>query len=194
MILFISSILSFAWRTGSVSDPTNPPPLGTQAALGLRIVITCVLLLGLVYLAMIVRTFQKYGFHEGSTKELLYMGTRNNTPQGGGTQRHANMVEGHESATGGEKQIRARDIDAAMERRGRQRERSVSTTNFRRREEDVEARHYGGQSSVGDSSRKGVGRNPKGLVFGSRAQMAQGSGELKGLPQVAVNLKIDGLP
>lgn len=191
MILFITTILSFAWRTGSVSDPLDPPRLGTQAALGLRIVITCVLLLGLVYLAMIVRTFQKYGFHEGSTKELLYVGARNSTPQGGGTQRYANTVEG---ATGDEKQIRARDIDAAMERRGRQRERSVSTTNLRRREEDVEPRHYGGPSSVGDSSRKGVGRISKGLVFGSRAQMAQGSGELKGLPQVGVNLKIDGLP
>ncbi|KAF8812655.1 hypothetical protein BYT27DRAFT_7159054 [Phlegmacium glaucopus] len=203
MLLFISAILSFVWRTGSVSDPTNRPPLGDRAALGPRIAITSVLFLGLVYLAMIVRTLKKYGSNENSTKALLQVGSpriRNNTPQGGGTQQiHGNTTtEGHGSGTG-EKKMRARDIDAAMERRGRQRERSVSNTQVRRREEHVERRQHGGQSSVGDGSAKRGGQNSKamlGLGLGSRV-IARDSGELEELSEVEMDLKIeqfDSLP
>ena len=39
MILFLSAILTFVWQKGSVSDPSDRPPLGDRAALGLRIAI-----------------------------------------------------------------------------------------------------------------------------------------------------------
>jgi hypothetical protein len=149
MVLFLSAILSFVWRTGSASDPSDRLPLGDRAALGPRIAITCVLLLGLGYMAMIIITLKKYGSQPGSirTSPNLAMGNRN-TMQGGGTPTHGNT-----------KKVRARDVDAAMERRGRQREKSTSTTRIRRREEDVERRQLGGQSGVGDKG----GRNSKGM-------------------------------
>jgi hypothetical protein len=80
MILFLSAILSFVWRTGSVSDPSDRPPLGDRAALGPRLAITCVLLLGLGYMAMIIMTLKKYGSQPGSarTSPNLDMGNRRN--------------------------------------------------------------------------------------------------------------------
>ena len=183
MVLFLSAILSFVWRTGSASDPSDRPPLGDQAALGPRIAITCVLLLGLGYMAMIIITLKKYGSQPGSirTSPNLAMGNRN-TMQGGGTR---NTSRGHGAAIG-EKKVRARDVDAAMERRGRQREKSTSTTRIRRREEDVERRQHGEQSGVRDKG----GRNSKGthgLGLGS-------DNELKKLSEVEMDLMIDGLP
>jgi len=51
MLLFISAILSFVWHTGSVLDPpSDRDPLDARAALGPRITITGVFVLGLVYL------------------------------------------------------------------------------------------------------------------------------------------------
>ena len=142
MVLFLLAILSFTWRTGSVSDPSDRPPLGDRAALGLRITITCVLSLGLGYMAMIIITLKTYGSPPSSTR--TGMGTRN-TMQGSGT---PITTQGHGAGTS--KKIRARDVDAAMERRGRSRERSTSTTHVRRREEDVERRQHRGQSSIRD--------------------------------------------
>jgi len=167
MILFLSAILSFVWRTGSVSDPTDRPPLGDRVALGPRIAITCVLLLGLGYMAMIIMTLKKYGSPPGLTRTppTLGIGNRNamqglggcGTPAAGYT-----TTQDHEAAAG--KKLRARDIDAAMERRGRQREKSTSTTRIRRREEDVEQRQQGGRQSlaaVGDT--KGGRNSTKGM-------------------------------
>ena len=181
MILFLSAILSFVWRNGSVSDPTDRPPLSDRAALGPRIAITCVLLLGLGYMAMIISTLKKYG-QPGSTRMSpnLVLGNRN-TMQGGGMPTgptHGNTSQGHRDEVAiGEKKVRARDIDAAMERRGRQREKSTSTTRIRRREEDVERRQHGRQSGVGDNK---DGRNSKGMHgLGLGSDM-----ELKKLPEV----------
>ena len=117
MVLFITAILSFVWRTGSVSDPSDRPPVGDRAALGPRIAITGVFCLGLVYLAMIIRTLKKYGSQEGLPRMLRppYVGMRNGG--GGGTPTHGNRTEvGGGGGGAGEKKIRARDIDAAMER------------------------------------------------------------------------------
>ncbi|KAJ3868124.1 MAG: hypothetical protein NXY57DRAFT_645881 [Lentinula lateritia] len=61
MILFIVSILSFVWRTGAESDPDERAPLSNRAALGPRIAITLVFLLGMLYFFLIVRTLQSYG-------------------------------------------------------------------------------------------------------------------------------------
>ncbi|KAF8890400.1 hypothetical protein BD779DRAFT_1671352 [Infundibulicybe gibba] len=64
MVLFVVSILSFVWRTGSASDPSHVPLEG-HAALGPRIAITGVFALGMVYFFMIVRTLKRYGVHVG---------------------------------------------------------------------------------------------------------------------------------
>jgi hypothetical protein len=175
MVLFLSAILSFVWRTGSVSDPLVRPPLGDRAALGLRFAISCVLLLGLGYMAMIIATLKTYGSQPGFTRTSPNLGIGNrNAMQGGGTSGHGNTTQGQGAATN-EKKVRARDIDAAMERRGRQREKSTSTTRIRRREERR------GQSGVGDSIKGG--RNSKGmhgLGLGSDI-------ELKKLPEVEMD-------
>ena len=155
MILFLSAILSFVWRTGSVSDPTDRPPLGDRAALGPRIAITSVLILGLGYMAMIIMTLKKYGSQPGSTRTSPTFGTGNRNAMrglGGGTPAVGNTIQDHEAAAG--KKFRARDIDAAMERRGRRRERSGScVTRIRRREGDVERR----QTAAGVKGMHGLG-------------------------------------
>ena len=186
MILFLSAILSFVWRNGSVSDPSDRAPLGDRAVLGPRIAITCVLLLGLGYMAMIITTLKKYGTQPGSARTLANLGIGNrNTMQRGGTPTHGSTTQG-QGAGGNEKKVRARDIDAAMERRGRQREKSTSTTRIRRREEAVEQRQQGRQMGFGDKG----GRNSKG-----RHGLGLGSDiELKKLPEAEMDRKIDGLP
>jgi hypothetical protein len=189
MVLFLLAILSFTWRTGSVSDPSDRPPLGDRAALGLRITITCVLLLGLGYMAMIIMTLKAYGSPSSSTR--TGMGTRN-TMQGSGTPIDGNTTQDHGAGTS--EKIRVRDVDAAMERRGRPRERSTST-HVRRREEDVERRQHRGQSGIGDNGKKDR-RNLKGmhgLGSGSRVLARDGS-EFKELVEAEMDLMIDGLP
>ena len=57
MLLFLASIVSFVRLTGSGNDPSLRAPLSATA----RVAVTGVLVLGLVYLAMIVRTLTRYG-------------------------------------------------------------------------------------------------------------------------------------
>jgi hypothetical protein len=167
------------WRTGSVSDPSDRPPLGDRAALSPRIAIKCVLLLGLGYMP-VAMTLKKYGSQPGSarTSPTLDMGNRNVMQRlGGGTPAGGNTTQDHEAAAG--TKVRARDIDAAMERRGRQREKSTSTTRIRRREEDVERRQQGRLSlaAVGDKCGRDSTKGMHGLGLGSDI-------ELKNLPEV----------
>lgn len=120
MILFIASILCFVWRTGAVNDPEdgNYPPLSTIAALGPRIAITFTFALGLVYLALIIKTLRSYGTHTSSTAW-----GRKAHPESEQTSR-----------------MRSREVDAAMESRGRPRQRSASGPR-RREAAPEEARH-----------------------------------------------------
>ncbi|KAG5650099.1 hypothetical protein H0H81_000763 [Sphagnurus paluster] len=120
MILFIASILCFVWRTGAVNDPEdgNYPPLSTIAALGPRIAITFTFALGLVYLALIIKTLRSYGTHTSSTAW-----GRKAHPESEQTPR-----------------MRSREVDAAMESRGRPRQRSASGPR-RREAAPEEARH-----------------------------------------------------
>ncbi|KAJ7065422.1 hypothetical protein C8F01DRAFT_1125580 [Mycena amicta] len=59
IITFLASIMSFIWLTGSSQD--SLPTLSTHAALGVRLALSLVLALGLVYFVLIVREFQRYG-------------------------------------------------------------------------------------------------------------------------------------
>ncbi|KAG8751350.1 hypothetical protein FRC12_012488 [Ceratobasidium sp. 428] len=57
VISFCVAVLSFAWTTGTV---TPPSPIADSAAIGPRIGITFVFLLGLAYFYKVVRTLRKY--------------------------------------------------------------------------------------------------------------------------------------
>jgi hypothetical protein len=59
VLAFLVAIMAFVWRTGARGE-THPALLWTQE-FGPRVAITCQLLLGLVYLALVIRTFRSYG-------------------------------------------------------------------------------------------------------------------------------------
>ena len=59
MLAFIVAIMSFVWRTGASGE--THAVLSTHAELGPRIVITCQVVLGLVYFVLVIRTFRNYG-------------------------------------------------------------------------------------------------------------------------------------
>ncbi|TRM68722.1 hypothetical protein BD626DRAFT_394244 [Schizophyllum amplum] len=61
MVMFITTILSFVWRTGAVDDPEERDPLPVHIALAPRIIITAVFGLGMVYFALIVHSLKSYG-------------------------------------------------------------------------------------------------------------------------------------
>ncbi|KAF8644337.1 hypothetical protein AX16_008545 [Volvariella volvacea WC 439] len=73
MILFVISIFSFVWRTGSTADPEVRPPLPPSGALGTRIAITAIFALGLIYLFLILRTLKRYG-HVGARRPSRIIG------------------------------------------------------------------------------------------------------------------------
>ncbi|KAJ7339203.1 hypothetical protein DFH08DRAFT_705094, partial [Mycena albidolilacea] len=60
LILFVTCIMAYAWRTGAAEDPVNAA-LSNNAALGLRIGASAVLGVALVYFFLVVKTFRKYG-------------------------------------------------------------------------------------------------------------------------------------
>ncbi|KAF9558383.1 hypothetical protein CPC08DRAFT_763958 [Agrocybe pediades] len=134
MLLFICSILSFVWRTGSVTDPDDRPPLSAQAALGPRIAITALLTLGMVYLGMIIKSLRKYGAPQNAVRALVQVASeapRNkaeSNPQRTNTNEGKAMQDG--PGRGSKKQ--AQTSGENPERRGRQRERSTSKRTTRR--------------------------------------------------------------
>jgi hypothetical protein len=60
MLFFLASILLLIWRTGASNDPTTPAALGPYGALAIRIVITGVLAVALIYFVLIITTLRKY--------------------------------------------------------------------------------------------------------------------------------------
>lgn len=59
MIAFFVAILAFVWTTGDSTDhPTPPHP---RIELLPRLLVTALFLLGLLYFAFVVLTFQRYG-------------------------------------------------------------------------------------------------------------------------------------
>lgn len=70
MIAFCISILSFVWRTGSVSDPSdgNRPPLTDAQAIGVRVLATVIFALGVLKFSLIMKTFGAYSEAESGRK------------------------------------------------------------------------------------------------------------------------------
>ncbi|KAG5350783.1 hypothetical protein C0989_009292 [Termitomyces sp. Mn162] len=121
MVLFIASIISFVWRTDSVNDPTDRPPLGNRGALGTRLAITGVFILGMIYFILIVRTLRSYGMHANNKVwSRRQLAEREQTPRPG-----------------------ARDSDIVVERRGRERQRRASGPRRREETPEIEREHKG---------------------------------------------------
>jgi hypothetical protein len=59
VLAFVVAIMSYVWREGAKDE--NKSPLPQRLELGPRIGITCQLVLGLVYFALVIRTFRNYG-------------------------------------------------------------------------------------------------------------------------------------
>ncbi|GLB33212.1 hypothetical protein LshimejAT787_0100970 [Lyophyllum shimeji] len=156
MILFVASILSFVWRTGSELDPLDRAPLSSRAALGPRIAITSVFTLGMVYFVLIVRSLRSYGSHAA----------------------RAGAWRRKERAAEQTPRMRARDIEAAMERRGRVRQRSGSGPTGRRREESPERGEKAAEAAGYREERKDNGglRSMLGLGISGVGSREQDSG------------------
>ncbi|KAJ7725425.1 hypothetical protein DFH07DRAFT_252722 [Mycena maculata] len=60
IILFVTCIMAFTWRTGA-ADSSAASALSDNAARGLRIGVSAVLAVALIYLFLVVKTFRKYG-------------------------------------------------------------------------------------------------------------------------------------
>lgn len=156
MVIFMVAILSFVWRTGSESDPPQRPPLGQTAALGTRVAITFVVFVGMIYLILIIQTLKSYGIN-GSSQNIL---TSPQTRLGvlGTTDHHQPGRSGEQGAPSHD---RSGLLEAALERRGRERTRSDNVRRGRRREAPPEVRdhhhHYadGRRVPVKESFREG---------------------------------------
>ncbi|KLO13838.1 hypothetical protein SCHPADRAFT_827372 [Schizopora paradoxa] len=59
MIAFFTAIMSYVWTSGSASD--NPQPPSSRVETIPRVIITALFIVGLVYFALVVRTFANYG-------------------------------------------------------------------------------------------------------------------------------------
>ena len=151
MLLFVTSVLSLVWRTGSTADPVVRSPLSPTAALGPRIAVTGVFFIGMVYFTMIVITLTQYGstFGErGRGKESRF--ANSGATPGGGT-------------LGKE-----REIEAAMESRGRRREPVSAGAGARvvRREEEGEGKREREKGGTGLRPVMGLGLTGMGEIEG----------------------------
>jgi hypothetical protein len=120
----------------------------------------------MVYLGMIVRTLKNYGSYRNSSRASLRVGVGPRDDVELGKAANAKVPKANKA-----KGLRARDIDAAMERRGRERQRSASS-HVRRREEEPERRERRSiDSGSGDLKAPKLGLNGfLGWGFGSRAR------------------------
>ncbi|PPQ88909.1 hypothetical protein CVT25_009144 [Psilocybe cyanescens] len=177
MLLFLASILSFVWRTGSVLDPEQRPPLGARAILGPRIAITLVFAVGMAYLALIVRTLKKYGAQQNAARALIQAGSGRRVDR----LLDDAMITSAPAPARGKKWKRG--DEEVGERRGRERERP-SPARGRRREEDVERsrsrRELRSRSSMERVDARGMGagllKGMHGLGIGA-AGSRRGSGD-----------------
>jgi len=124
MLLFLTSILSFVWRTGSVLDPEDRPPLHEKAALVQRIAITTIFCIGLLYFCLIIRTLKTYGSHGDASARAVMRSLYNGTTSGRSPRQ---SVQGS----------RTTPTAQAGRNRGDSGERGGQTVGSRRRAEDA---------------------------------------------------------
>ncbi|KAG1740224.1 uncharacterized protein EDB91DRAFT_1329080 [Suillus paluster] len=74
MFFFIVAILSFVWRSGTLTD-MNPTPLSSTAVVGPRIAVSLLFVIGLVDFMMIVKTLHNYGRTRDIDSEMRLLGT-----------------------------------------------------------------------------------------------------------------------
>ena len=159
MIAFLTSILAFVWRTGSTADPANPIPLGPTGSLVARVGITSVFALGMVYFVLIVTTLRRYGSAIQSSVAVNAgpvnsgMGRR---PAGQTLRRDVEL-----------------ELQVALERRGRERQRSVPGS-VRRREQ---RRSMDGEESESGREEKGGLRALLGLGLVGLHDLEKGGGK-----------------
>jgi hypothetical protein len=123
MAAFCLAIMSYVWRTGSSADPPDGAraPLSPDEALVLRIVLTVIFALGLVYFMLILRTFSSYGEREtGWRRSWLATGhslaervrerRRTDDERERGRQREREREHGRRDAT--ERNDREHELDA----------------------------------------------------------------------------------
>ncbi|KAF9040780.1 hypothetical protein BJ165DRAFT_1492109 [Panaeolus papilionaceus] len=143
MLLFISAILCFVWRTGSELDPADRPPLTAKLALIPRVIISTVLFIGLIYIFAIIRTLKKYGSHQGSTEALLresgirrqFEHSHPHSPSlGNAAPANANLDARHYNTSGRKNPLRSNSKINEPERRGRALYRAASPMTRRREE------------------------------------------------------------
>ncbi|KAK7459552.1 hypothetical protein VKT23_009535 [Stygiomarasmius scandens] len=125
MIFFISSIISYVWRTGSILDPQEREGLSPRAVLGPRIAITGLFVLGMGYFVLIVKTLKAYGDDEKGRRVGAGGGGSGGAVHGRGTY----PSHDHGTHRPGVEDI---NMNSIWERRGRERERSATSRRGRR--------------------------------------------------------------
>ncbi|KAK7459508.1 hypothetical protein VKT23_009491 [Stygiomarasmius scandens] len=125
MIFFISSIISYVWRTGSILDPQEREGLSPKAVLGPRIAITGLFVLGMGYFVLIVKTLKAYGDDEKGRRVGVGGGGSGGAVHGRGTY----PSHDHGTHRPGVEDI---NMNSIWERRGRERERSTTSRRGRR--------------------------------------------------------------
>ena len=108
MLLFLASILSFVWLTGSGNNPSSRAPLSATAALGPRVAVTGVLVLGLVFMAMIVKTLMRYAREWGDIRADEEMSLGAVSVQGGEPEERGRERTERDRGRDGERSTRRR--------------------------------------------------------------------------------------
>lgn len=81
IIFYFTCVMTLLWRTGTIND--NVLQITPLIALGPRLSVTFIFVLGLIYLCFIIKEFRRYGAAMDKawrTRVLEWKGTRFNTP------------------------------------------------------------------------------------------------------------------
>ncbi|KAI5823385.1 hypothetical protein K523DRAFT_255273 [Schizophyllum commune Tattone D] len=196
MVMFITTILSFVWRTGAVNDPEERDPLPIHIALVPRVIITAVFGLGMVYFILIVNSLRSYGSRaarrkaqrsprvaQGESRSPRVAATQG-TPGVDRSERREDAKK--KSEEGKEKQGEAKDRRAGGMRSGLREQ--VNGDAWRGRERERRSRSASDElkkSGESNKSRKGresdeMKKEPEGVRVTSETVVSGGSEESMG--------------
>lgn len=168
MLLFVVTILSFVWRTGSVNDPDPWPGLSPAGALGPRIAVSAVFMMGLGYFVLIVRTLQSYSGprFRGSYRGPGSAGGMGSPVPGGGNTTGAGTAGSSSGRGDGERRGRERERGTKGRRSDREREKDrqrMRDLEQERNQEREREREYEGDGKKDDYGKE---KGPSGLRKG----------------------------